>query len=81
MTHSAHHNPTETPHSFAVQTPLPEHIEAFSKLYQEKFGVPLSTEEAMEQLTHLFAIVRYKRDNARHQLKRKHRPSKIENLT
>lgn len=54
------------PPSLNLPSPYPEHVERFQQLYERRFGIALGSEQALEQLTHLLTIVRYRQENRRH---------------
>lgn len=50
-----------------LPAPQPQHIERFRALYLEHLGVELDSSQALEQLTNLLVIARYKQLKTQYQ--------------
>jgi hypothetical protein len=62
-----------SPRSFKgdLPTPYPRHIEEFQALYKQRFGISLSSQQALPQLISLLLIANYRQQNAAHKAKQK----------
>jgi hypothetical protein len=49
-----------------LPVPSPRHVQEFQELYEKRFGVSLSSEQALSQLINLLVIVNYRQHNFNH---------------
>lgn len=49
-----------------VPAPSLRHVQEFQELYQKRFGISLSSEQALSQLINLLVIVNYRQHNLSH---------------
>lgn len=47
-----------------VPVPCPRHVKEFQEIYEKRFGISLSSEQALGHLIDLLVIVSYRQQNA-----------------